>query len=129
MKQTIDMVAEFHRAFGVYEPGNVLHMATNDLRRTLIYEEGVVELQQALGSGDPAAVLDALVDLQYVLDGAFLCFGFGKVKNAAVAEVHRSNMSKLGADGKPIRRADGKVLKGPNYVPPNLKQFVQGSRS
>ena len=75
---------------------------------------------------NPLAALDGLVDLQYVLDGAFLSLGLHKVKADAFAEVHRSNMSKLGADGKPVRReSDGKVLKGPNFFQPNLQQFIE----
>ena len=59
------------------------------------------------------------------LDGAFLSFGMQGVKEEAFEEVHRSNMSKLGADGKPIRReSDGKVMKGPDFFEPDLAQFI-----
>ena len=70
-------------------------------------------------------VLDALCDLQVVLEGAFIALGFYRIKDEAMAEVHASNMSKLGADGKPILRADGKFLKGPNYRLPNLYPIVK----
>lgn len=69
-------------------------------------------------------VADALTDLQYVLDGAWLALGFHRVKEECVAEVHRSNMSKLGLDGLPIKREDGKILKGPNYSLPDLGPIV-----
>jgi predicted HAD superfamily Cof-like phosphohydrolase len=59
------------------------------------------------------------------LDGAYLAFGMGHLKQKAFEEVHRSNMSKLGEDGKPIKRIpDGKILKGPNYFPPDLKKVL-----
>lgn len=66
-------------------------------------------------------------DLQYVLDGTFHVYGLPKAE--CVAEVHRANMSKLDEMGRPIYRSDGKVMKGPNYTPPNmehtLRPFVQ----
>jgi predicted HAD superfamily Cof-like phosphohydrolase len=58
------------------------------------------------------------------LDGAYLSLGFHRYKDAATAEVHRSNMSKAGADGKPIYREDGKILKGPNYSKPDLASIL-----
>lgn len=126
MKSSIEQVREFHEAFGVPDSDtpNVSNLQINELRVKLLGEESN-ELGAGLSVQDPVAVLDALIDIQYVLDGAFLQLGFANVKDAAFAEVHRSNMSKLGADGKPIRREDGKVLKGPSYSPPNLAQFIQ----
>ena len=102
---------------------------TNDLRINLLAEE-LDELREALVAGDIVEVLDALTDLQYVLDGAYLSFGLHDVKDAAFAEVQRSNMSKLGEDGKPIRReSDGKILKGPNFFEPDLSQFIKGKKA
>lgn len=122
---TLELVREFHNAFGVVDKTDphIHNRGLNKLRTELIGEE-LGELCIALHAGDPAEVLDALTDLQYVLDGAFLQLGFAHLKDAAFREVHRSNMSKLGADGKPIRRADGKVMKGPNYSPPDLKKIL-----
>ncbi len=97
---------------------------TNALRIALIAEE-LEELKEALEQGSVLETLDALIDLQYVLDGAFLSFGLHDLKETAFAEVHGSNMSKLGEDGKPVvRESDGKILKGPNYYKPNLAQFL-----
>jgi len=97
--------------------------------RIALLEEELEELKEALANNDPQETLDALIDLQYVLDGAFLSFGLQAVKDMAFDEVHRSNMSKLGADGKPIRRPeDGKVMKGPNYFKPDLGQFVKKNK-
>lgn len=100
--------------------------------RLLLLEEEWKELGDAICAHieepsvqNKALVLDALCDLQVVLDGAFLAFGFHTVKDEAFAEVHRSNMSKLGTDGKPILRADGKFLKGPNYTLPQLYPIVK----
>lgn len=123
--KSIDLVAEFHRAFGqsIADRPHVGDDALNDLRVRLLAEE-LKELTDALRDHDAVSALDALVDLQYVLDGAFLSLGFHAVKDAAIAEVHRSNMSKLGPDGLPILRDDGKIMKGPNYSPPNLSVLI-----
>lgn len=126
-KTTLEQVQEFHETYGLpvkAEP-NIADEKTNALRINLLAEE-LEELQEALKAGDIVEVLDALTDLQYVLDGAYLSFGLHSVKTAAFDEVHASNMSKLGEDGKPIRReSDGKVLKGPNYWAPDLSKFVE----
>jgi len=125
-KTTLIQVQEFHETYGlpVKSEPHISDAQTNALRINLLAEE-LDELREALEAGDMVEVLDALTDLQYVLDGAYLSFGLHDVKQAAFDEVHRSNMSKLGADGKPIRReGDGKVLKGPNFFEPALGQFV-----
>jgi len=93
--------------------------------RLNILEEEVQELREAVEAGDIVEVLDALCDIQYVLDGNFLEFGLHKLKQAAFSEVHASNMSKLGEDGQPILREDGKVLKGSNFFRPDLAQFLE----
>lgn len=125
-KTTLDQVQEFHETYGlpVLDTPNISDEKTNKLRINLLAEE-LDELKEALEQGDMVETLDALIDLQYVLDGAFLSLGMAHLKMPAFDEVHRSNMSKLGADGKPIRReSDGKVLKGPDYFKPNMAQFV-----
>ena len=127
MKTTLDMVQEFHDTYGlpVHAEPNLSCEQTKQLRINLLQEE-LNELKEALENNDPLETLDALIDLQYVLDGAFLSFGLQAVKQAAFEDVHRSNMSKLGEDGKPIRRPeDGKVMKGPNYFKPDLAQFIK----
>lgn len=127
MKSTIEMVEEFHETYGlpVHGEPDLSCEQTKQLRINLLQEE-LNELKEALEDNDPVETLDALIDLQYVLDGAFLSFGLQGAKQAAFEEVHRSNMSKLGEDGKPIRRPeDGKVMKGPNYFRPDLAQFIK----
>ncbi|MAQ71183.1 MAG: hypothetical protein CL565_03215 [Alphaproteobacteria bacterium] len=123
---TLERVAEFHRAYGlpVSENVDISNEKTNLLRINLLAEE-LDELKEALEQKDIVEVLDALTDLQYVLDGAYLSFGLQNLKEVAFSEVHRSNMSKLGEDGKPIHReSDGKVMKGPNYLPPDIKKVM-----
>ena len=130
-KSTLEQVREFHETYGlpVESAPNISDQKTNDLRINLIAEE-LEELQEALKNNDIVETLDALIDLQYVLDGAFLSFGLHDVKEIAFAEVHRSNMSKLGEDGKPIRReSDGKVMKGPNYFVPDMSQFIKSKKA
>lgn len=128
-KSTLEQVKEFHETYGlpVSSRPDISDERTNALRINLLAEE-LDELKEALDDGNIVEVLDALVDLQYVLDGAFLSFGLHHMKEAAFAEVHRSNMSKLDENGKPIRReSDGKILKGPNFFEPDLSQFVKKS--
>ena len=91
------------------------------LRYDLIEEE-LLELQDATGDHDIVAVADALTDLLYVVYGAGHSYGIDL--DRCFREVHRSNMSKLGKDGKPIRNEAGKVMKGPDYSEPDLT-FVE----
>lgn len=129
-KTTLDMVQEFHETYGLPVEGEQTTGSeqTKQLRINLLQEE-LDELKEALQNDDMQETLDALIDLQYVLDGAFLSFGLQGVKSAAFEEVHRSNMSKLGEDGKPIRRmSDGKVMKGPNYFKPDMAQFIMDKK-
>lgn len=125
-RTTLEQVREFHETYGlpVRPAPDIADPRTNALRIALIVEE-LEELKEALEQGSVLETLDALIDLQYVLDGAFLSFGLHDLKETAFAEVHGSNMSKLGEDGKPVvRESDGKILKGPNYYKPNLAQFL-----
>ncbi len=69
-------------------------------------------------------IADALGDKLYILCGTILKHGMQNIIEDVFAEIHSSNMSKLGEDGKPILREDGKITKGPNYFKPNLKQFL-----
>lgn len=93
------------------------------LRLHLITEE-TSELAEGMFSQDIVKCLDALSDIQYVLDGTYLSLGLDRVKDAAFAEVHRSNMAKLGPDGKPILNEAGRVLKPEGWTPPDLRQFL-----
>jgi len=95
---------------------------TMQLRYDLIKEE-LNELEQAMKSKDLKEIADALTDILYVTYGAGFAYGIDLDK--CFEEVQRANMSKLGKDGKPIFNEKGKVMKGPNYSEPNLKQFVE----
>ena len=95
---------------------------TMQLRYDLIKEE-LDELEQAMKTKDLKEVADALTDILYVTYGAGYAYGINLDK--CFKEVQRANMSKLGNDGKPIYNEKGKVMKGPNYLAPNLKQFVE----
>lgn len=129
-RSSLELVREFHETFGVAIAGRpqVTDPVVMDLRLTLLREE-LHELADACMQQDPVATLDALTDLQYVLDGTYLALGLHPYKEAALAEVHRSNMSKIGEDGRPVLRADGKILKGPRYTPPDLRGVLNVSKT
>ena len=92
------------------------------LRYHLIKEE-LNELQNAIKTKDLKEIADALTDILYVTYGAGHAYGIDLDK--CFGEVQRSNMSKLGEDEKPIYNEKGKVMKGPKYFEPNLKQFIE----
>jgi hypothetical protein len=161
------MVDEFMYFYGQFKVVRPYH-ETLKLRQELLDEE----MEELLNAGDDVDILDALVDIVYIILGTITELGFEDIDQdqeldmdifylysqikevssretlydylsmmvysailiakeelgadffGAFKEVHRSNMSKLGEDGTPVLREDGKVLKGPNYSPPNLKQFL-----
>ena len=94
----------------------------NDLRIELIGEE-LEEFKEAIKNNDLKEAVDALTDILYVTYGAGHAFGVNLDK--CFDEVQRSNMSKLGMDGKPIYNDKGKVMKGPNYFKPDLSKFLK----
>ena len=93
----------------------------NNLRINLIEEE-LIELKDAVNNKDIREVADALTDILYVTYGAGHAFGINL--DDCFEEVQKSNMSKLGDDGKPIYNNLGKVMKGPKYFKPNLNKFL-----
>lgn len=128
---TLAGVRQFHETYGlpIKNTPDLSDARTNHLRISLLQEE-LDELKEAIATNDIVGVLDALTDLQYVLDGAYLSLGYHLLKNDAFNEVQRSNMSKLGADGKPIiRPEDGKILKGPDFSEPDLKAVIDNYQS
>ena len=94
----------------------------NTLRISLINEE-LEELKQAISEKNLTEVADALTDILYVTYGAGHAFGINL--DNCFEEVQKSNMSKLGKDGKPIFNDSGKVMKGPNYFKPDLSKFIK----
>ena len=119
-----DHVRTFMKTFGqeVNTEPELPNDETSKLRLELIGEE-LGELEEAIANKDLVEIADALTDILYVTYGAGHAFGIDL--DACFREVQRSNMSKLGEDGKPIYREDGKVLKGPNYSEPDLKKTLQ----
>ena len=113
----LDQAEEFRSAYNLQATGET----ARPTQKSLIDEEWS-ELHEAYHHKDAAEQLNELADLVYV------CFQYAASQewdlDEAMRRVHKSNMSKLGEDGKPIYRADGKVLKGPNYAPPNLKDLT-----
>ena len=87
-------------------------------------KEELVEYLDACNNDDLVEITDALADQLYILLGTMIAHGMQDIIGDVFNEVHRSNMSKLGEDGNPIYREDGKVLKGPNFSPPNIEQFL-----
>jgi len=118
-----EKVADFMRTFGqdVLTTPQFPSLRTQKMRYDLIEEE-LEELGEALGKQDLVAIADAFTDLLYVVYGGGHAFGIDLDK--CFAHIHGSNMSKLGPDGKPIFREDGKVLKGPDYWSPELKEHM-----
>ena len=126
IKKPLQAVEEFHKAFqlGINSiPIASLDENTYRLRYNLMKEENE-EYLQAAEQGDLVEIGDALGDMLYILCGTIISHGFQDKIEAIFDEIQNSNMSKLGADGKPIYREDGKVLKGPNYFKPNLKKII-----
>ena len=118
-----EKVGLFMRTFG-QEVKNKPSLSTdkiNQLRINLVNEE-FQEFKEAIDKKDLKEVADALTDILYVVYGAGHAFGINLDK--CFDEVQRSNMSKLGEDGKPIYNESGKVMKGPNYFKPDLSKFV-----
>ncbi len=127
MKQKLDAVKAFHQAFGLgvlNAPKADLGLDKIKLRFNLMDEENE-EYLEAAQKGDLVQVADALGDMLYILCGTILEHGLQYKIEAVFNEIQRSNMSKLGTDGKPIYREDGKVMKGPNYFEPNISEILE----
>lgn len=121
-------VGEFHRRYELpirTSPTAVVGGPQTDLRLALIEEE-VGELREAALAGDLVGIADALADIVYVAYGSAHVYGIDL--DEVLEEVHTSNMTKLGADGRPERREDGKILKGPGYRAPDVKSVLAAQR-
>jgi len=127
MQDKIDAVKAFHTAFklGYREtPKADLGLDKNMLRYKLMREENE-EYLEAASANDLVEVADALGDMLYILCGTIIEHGLQHKIEEVFEEIQRSNMSKLGEDGEPIYREDGKVLKGPNYFKPHIKEILE----
>lgn len=114
----IGCVKEFNTAFNIEAP-----VSSDDdsitLQRNLVDKK----FEELCNGGNDIEFLDAIGDLVYALIGFALKMGYDL--DGAFREIHRSNMSKLGADGKPVYSSTGKVTKGPNFTPPNLAPYIE----
>ena len=119
-----EKVGMFMKTFGqeVKKTPSLSSEKINNLRISLINEE-LEEFKQEIINNDLKEAVDALTDILYVNYGAGHAFGIDL--DRCFTEVQRSNMSKLGEDGKPIYNEQGKVMKGQNFTNPNLKQFIK----
>ena len=127
IKKPIKAVTDFHNALGLGiedKPNSKLPKEISKLRFDLMKEENE-EYLEAAEDNDLVEIGDALGDMLYILCGTIISHGFQDKIEAIFDEIQRSNMSKLGADGKPIYREDGKVLKGPNYFKPNIENILK----
>lgn len=122
LQDTIAHVRDFHDAFGIRNaeaPRGDIGAKEALLRYTLMREENE-EYLEAANKGDLVEVADALGDMLYILCGTLLKHGLEHRIEAVFREIQRSNMSKLDADGKPIYREDGKVMKSDRYFKPDI---------
>jgi len=121
MQKQLEQVKEFHKAFSVFSQENPVPAPKDimDLRASIMREE-LKEVIDAMQDEPIENIAKELADLLYVVYGTIWAYGLADKIENVFDEVHRSNMSKLGADGKPVLREDGKVLKGPSYSPANI---------
>lgn len=127
LQQTIAHVRDFHDAFRIGNAeGPVAAIGAKDtqLRYTLMREENE-EYLEAANKGDLVEVADALGDMLYILCGTILKHGLQDKIEEVFLEIQRSNMSKLDADGRPIYREDGKVLKSERYFRPDIASVLE----
>ena len=129
LQQTIDAVRQFHDAFEIRNapsPEAQPSVDTIVLRHRLMAEENE-EYLEAAQAGDLVEVADALGDMLYILCGTMVTHGMQDVMADVFRTIQESNMSKLGADGRPIYREDGKVMKGPNYFRPDIAGVLRAA--
>ena len=128
MQKQINAVKEFHTAFVIGHsetPRADLGENKKTLRYNLMKEENE-EYLEAVQNNDLVEIADALGDMMYILCGTIIEHGLQHKIEEVFDEIQRSNMSKLGEDGKPIYREDGKVMKGPHYFKPDFSKILGG---
>lgn len=128
MTKLHELVEEFHVTYNQpVRTAPTLGTPQEQALRLALIKEEVQELEDALKDGDLQEVYDALLDILWVTSGSFHTFGLPL--EPGLQEVARSNRTKLGVDGKPVYNEMGKVIKGPNYSPPNLKEVLDEYQS
>lgn len=128
MKKQLEAVKLFHETFG-QENGTEPRLISSSeqvLRYNLMAEEND-EYLEACVKQDLVGIADALGDKLYILCGTILKHGMQHIIEDVFDEIQASNMSKLGKDGKPVFREDGKILKGEDYFRPNISKFIHGN--
>lgn len=128
LKECTDAVALFQKTFGLPHrdhPTTTVDRGEMELRHRLMAEEND-EYLEAAKAGDLVEVADALGDMLYILCGTMVTHGMQDVMADVFRTIQESNMSKLGANGRPIYREDGKVMKGPNYFRPDIGGVLRG---
>ena len=125
MKKQLEQLSEFQTSYNSTMNTEPTLISEDDYSlRYRLGKEELIEYFDACKDGNLTEIADALADQLYILLGTIVSHGMQEVIEPIFNEVHRSNMSKLGADGKPIYREDGKILKGENYSPPNVSQYL-----
>ena len=130
MQEQLKAVEEFHNVF-LQENGTEPRLLSENeflLRYNLMAEEND-EYKEACWNGDLVEIADALGDQLYILCGTILKHGLQHKIEEVFSEIQRSNMSKLGSDGKPIFREDGKIQKGPGYSQPDINKILSKNKS
>lgn len=125
MKKQLNAVERFHEAFKQKDGKwpQPIEAEEYELRHRLMEEEND-EYLQACANNSLVEIADALGDQMYILCGTILKHGMQDIIEQVFDEIQSSNMSKLGEDGRPILREDGKILKGPSYFKPDLSKFL-----
>ena len=127
IKKEIDSVKLFHKKFNIdylNTPKANIPLETKELRFKLMEEENL-EYLKASKENNLVEIADALGDMLYILCGTIISHGLQNKIEEIFQEIQNSNMSKLGENGRPIHREDGKVLKGPNYFKPDIRRILK----
>lgn len=126
MKESFKKLEEFHRTFGAFMQTTPTADIPFDVHqgRVNLFEEELEEYREAYRAKDLVGIADALTDLLYVLFGTIVSHGLQAYTKDLLAEVHRSNMSKLDENGEARFRADGKVIKSDRFFKPELDNIL-----
>lgn len=127
IEKPLSAVATFHEMYDLLineSPTVDVADSIKSLRYELMKEENE-EYLEAVKNNDLVEMADALGDMLYILCGTIITHGMQHKISAVFEEIQRSNLSKLGKNGKPIYREDGKVMKGPNYFKPNIAKVLE----
>lgn len=129
MIKQINQVKEFHQKFNIFvtDIPSIPEEYLQNLRDRLISEEAHEVSKAMINEEGLDQIAKELCDLLYVTYGTILTFGLQDKIEQCFDEVHRSNMSKLGKNGKPQYREDGKLMKGDNYSIADIKPILEGN--